>query len=84
MSDRELEKKFQELTEVTLLRTKDLLTVKDVANLYGISESAVRKMAQEHTLPYSRPFGKMLYFKKSELNEIFARNYVPSIQSLLQ
>ena len=46
---------------------KKFLTVKEAARELGLSISTLYKMVQENEIPFYKPNGKILYFKKKEL-----------------
>ncbi len=74
---------IEEVKTYTLLGVKEMLTVEDVSVLTGFKPSYIRKMTQEGKLPYYKPFGKQLFFKKSEINALLQGNKVPSIAELV-
>lgn len=82
--EEEILKKLEEIKSYSLLAAKEMLSVTDMALLTGFKQSYVRKMAEEGLIPYYKPFGKQLFFKKSEVNEILATHHVPSIQELIK
>lgn len=54
-----------------------ILTVKQVAGLLGISETAVRMRCQRGQMPFHRRNGG-LYFSENELNEYYLRGDEPA------
>lgn len=74
---------LEEMKAYTLLAAKEMLTVDDTALLTGFKVSYIRKMAQEGRLPYYKPFGKELFFKKSEITQLLQEKRVPSIAELV-
>lgn len=75
---------LEEIKCYTMLSAKSMLTVKDMELYTGLKASNIRKMAEDGRLPYYRPFGKQLYFKKSEIDSILQdeENRIPSIAEL--
>lgn len=59
-----------------LLAAKDVLTVEDAAIMTGLSPSYIYKMTMQHKLPYYKPNGKLIFFKKKELEEWMTQNRV--------
>jgi excisionase family DNA binding protein len=45
-----------------------LMVFNDVCNYLNISRSHLYKLTSASLIPHYKPSGKMLYFKKSELN----------------
>lgn len=74
---------LEEVKAYTLLAAKEMLTVEDAALLTGFKVSYIRKMAREGLLPYYKPFGKQLFFKKSEITQLLQEKRVPSIAELI-
>lgn len=78
----ENEKIMQQLAEIkglTLLAAKDMLTMNDAVLYTGLGKSYLYVLTCKNKIPYYKPNGKTLYFKKSELNEWLSRNRVGSI-----
>lgn len=74
---------LEEVKAYTLLAAKEMLTVEDTALLTGFKATYIRKMAQEGRLPYYKPFGKQLFFKKSEIMQLLQEKRVPSVAELV-
>lgn len=76
--------KTRELTQLdrieryALLAAKNVLTVEEAAIFLGFSESYVYKMTCTQQLPFYKPNGKMVYFRKAELEEWMTQNRVAS------
>ena len=49
----------------------EFLTVNEAAAFLKTTPAYVRKLAFEHRLPVYKPLGGRLFFKKSELEELF-------------
>ena len=64
----------------TLLATKTVLTVDDVATLTGLSKSHIYKLTYSHQIPHYKPSGKQVYFDRSEIK----RNRVDSVEEIEQ
>lgn len=45
------------------------ITIKEVAKILQLSISTIYKMVQEKKIPCYKPNGKMLYFKKEEVEQ---------------
>jgi excisionase family DNA binding protein len=48
---------------------KELLSAKEAAEFLGIRVSTVYKMTCKHRIPFHKPTGKRLYFKRADLEE---------------
>lgn len=60
-------KEIEELKSLTLLASKNTLTIEDVSLLYGFSKSTIYKMTSAKAIPHYRR-GKVLFFDKAELD----------------
>lgn len=46
---------------------KKFLTIREAARMLGLSTSTLYKMVSENKITFYKPNGKILYFKKKEL-----------------
>jgi len=60
-----LEEYFGEISSFT----KQTMDVYEVASYLNLSVSYVRKLTSRKEIPHHKPFGKKLYFIKSEIDE---------------
>ncbi len=73
------EKIMAELAEIkslTLLASKNVLTIDDVSLLTGISKSTLYKMTCKKQLPHYKPNSKLLFFDRKEIEEWAKQNRV--------
>lgn len=77
---------LEELKAYTLLAAKEMLTVEDLSLFTGFKPSYIRKLTQEGKLPFYKPFGKQLFYKKSEIDAILQdkEKRVPSVIELVK
>lgn len=68
-----IDERLQRIERLFTIAFKRVLNVSETALLLGISESRVRHMANEGTLPYSKPNGR-LYFDKEKLERWLLSN----------
>ena len=59
-------------------REKNFLTVKEAAKELRLSVSTVYKMVLKKEIPFYKPNGKILYFKREELMDWVEQSKVPS------
>lgn len=57
---------------------KQPLTLEEAGRYLNISKSYLYKMTYQNTLPYYKPNGKKIYFKKAELDEWIFKNRIKS------
>lgn len=75
----EILNKLNRLEALTLLGSKNVLTLEEVCLLTGLAKSTVYKMTANRVIPhYHAEGGKHLYFKKDEVEEWLTRNRVSS------
>lgn len=72
----EIKQLLKELKQLTLISSKDILTLQESALYLGISEKTLRSHLSE--LERYKPSGKMVYIRKEELDRWMLRNPIPS------
>ena len=80
----EITKRLDELKSISLIAVQEMLNVDDVAFMHGFKPTYIRKMVEEGKIPYYKPFGGKLFFKKTEINELLQGGKVPSISDILR
>ena len=73
---KEIMQQLAEIKALTLLAAKEMLTMDDAVLYTG---SYLYVLTCKNKIPYYKPNGKNIYFKKSELNDWLQRNRVNSI-----
>ena len=69
----EIKQQLAEIKALTLLAAKDMLTMDDAVLYTGLGKSYLYVLTCKNKIPYYKPNGKNIYFKKSELNDWFKR-----------
>lgn len=62
--------------ENLLIPAKETLTLEEAAVFLGMKRSTLYKMTHEHTIPFYRPNGKMIYFEKADILAWIRQNRV--------
>ena len=75
----EIKQQLAEIKELTLLAAKEMLTMDDAVLYTGLGKSYLYVLTCKNKIPYYKPNGKNIYFKKSELNDWLQRGRVNSI-----
>ena len=75
----EIKQQLAEIKALTLLAAKEMLTMNDAVLYTGLGKSYLYVLTCKSKIPYYKPNGKNIYFKKSELNDWLQRNRVNSI-----
>lgn len=73
---------IKELKQVTLLGVKEVLDVNDLAALTGLSQARIHRLTSKRLIPYYKPNGGKLFFKKSEINAWLLRNRQDSVSDI--
>lgn len=81
--EKELLEKLNIIERNTLLAAKNMLTFDDVSLLTGLSKGTLYKLTSSHKIPYYKPNGKLVYFKRSEIEEWQAQNRVESVDEAM-
>lgn len=79
------EKGFNEIkSNVNLIKqgTKEVLTLKEVADYTGLSRSYLYKLTMRQEIPHYKPNGKCIYFNRQELDKWLLSNRVSTRQEL--
>ncbi|HDZ9251674.1 TPA: helix-turn-helix domain-containing protein [Vibrio cholerae] len=54
--------------------TKEVMTVNECAQYTGLSVSYLYKLTHRKLIPFFKPMGKRLYFKRTEIDQWLLRN----------
>lgn len=63
---------------------KQIMTIGELASYLGLSKSYLYKLCSQKKIPHYKPFGKVLYFKRSEIETWVLSYPVPTIDKLLK
>ena len=74
--NKEIMQQLSDIKALTLLAAKDMLTMDDAVLYTGLGKSYLYVLTCKKKIPFYKPNGKTIYFKKSELNEWLQRNRV--------
>ncbi|MDG4945115.1 helix-turn-helix domain-containing protein [Weeksellaceae bacterium KMM 9713] len=66
----EIEKSLEELKS----NTKEILNLEEASKYLGISKSYLYKLTSGNKITYYRPEGKLIYFRKEDLDKYLLRN----------
>lgn len=77
----QLEKLNQLLEQQNLLR-KEILTVEEASQYLGISKSNLYKKTSAQRIPHYKPEGKIIYFRRNELDVWMLRNRQSTIDEI--
>lgn len=70
------EKEYQELTakidglrKLIIASSKEVLTIDECALLTGFSKAHIYRMTSQRTIPFYKPFGGTIFFRKTEIEK---------------
>lgn len=66
--------RIEKLLESQSINSKIIYSIEEVAEYIGVSKGYVYKMTSRGLIPYYKPNGKTLYFKKEEIDDWLLRN----------
>jgi excisionase family DNA binding protein len=64
-----LEQELAEIKQLLTVQTDEPLSLNEAAQYLNFKKSYIYKLTCQKQIPFFRPGGKKIYFKKSELNE---------------
>ena len=73
----EMEKQLEEIKDyisTSIFLQKEFLTLAEAAIYAGISKSYLYKLTSQETISFYRPALKLIYFKRTELNDWILNN----------
>ncbi len=66
--------KISKLLETQNLLRKEVLSLTEASAYLGMSESYLYKLTSASSIPFYKPNGKMVYFRRTELEQYLLRN----------
>ena len=74
----EIKIELQKIKMYSLLLAKNYLSVDDLAEYTGVSKSVIYRLMRERQIPFSKPNGKLAFFKKSDVDAWLGSNRIAS------
>lgn len=68
--------------QLGLLAFKEVLSFKEALVMLDLSASTLYKLTHKRAIPYYKPSGKMIYFKKADLIDWMLQNKQPSVKEV--
>ena len=66
----------------TYINTKEVLTSEEVSIYLGISKNYLYKLTSSRKIPHFKPFGKMCYFNREEVEEWVQNNKISTFSEI--
>lgn len=73
---------LEQLIQEQQIHHKEILSLKEAAKYLGISKSTLYKMTFENKISHYKPAGKLIYFKKQDLERYLLKHKVKSNDEL--
>ena len=68
------EEQFKELLEENALLKKEILTFEEASKYVGLSKSNLYKRTSLNQIPFYKPGGKLIYFRRTDLDNYMLSN----------
>lgn len=68
--------------EAAALSQKNTLTFDEACRFTGLSRSKMYKHTSQNTVPFSKPFGKLVYFSRELLEKWMLQNPISTIDEI--
>ncbi|MFK7002040.1 helix-turn-helix domain-containing protein [Flavobacterium oreochromis] len=81
-NENQILEKLNQLENLIVNTSKQILTVDDLVNYSGFSRSYVYKLVHNKLIPFSKPNGKTLFFEKVEVDKFLLKNKSVSISDI--
>lgn len=73
---------FDEFSRRMSINTKEVLTAEEAAMYLGLSMSHLYRLTSLNQIPYSKPNGKLMYFRRTDIETWAMSNPIASEQQL--
>ncbi|EGR4217282.1 DNA-binding protein [Aeromonas hydrophila] len=73
MTENQLAEIFENIRSLKVM-TKEVMTINECAQYTGLSVSYLYKLTHRKLIPFFKPMGKRLYFKRAEIDQWLMRN----------
>lgn len=70
---------FYDFDKMETIGTKNVLTFNEACLFSGLSKSHMYRLTSTRQVPHFKPFGKMVYFERAELEKWLLQNRVVTI-----
>jgi excisionase family DNA binding protein len=77
-----LREQIDELRRLLLAGTKEVLTIDECAILTGYSKNHLYKLTSQRAIPFYKPLGGSIRFKKSEVEDWLLQNRQATISEI--
>lgn len=71
---KELTERLARLESLLLIGTKEVLTLDECSTFTGYSKNHLYRLTSQRAIPFYKPMGGTIYFKKQEIEEWLLQN----------
>ncbi len=71
---KELKEQLNRLEQLMIAGTKEVLSLDECATFTGYSKNHLYRLTSQRAIPFYKPMGGTIYFKKSEIEDWLLRN----------
>lgn len=82
MTQDEIDAMALAISQNLLICQKEILTLDEAAQYTGLTKSALYKLTHNRQIPFSKPRGKMCFFKRTDLDDWMMSNPVATTDEL--
>ncbi|HEY4874083.1 MAG TPA: helix-turn-helix domain-containing protein [Puia sp.] len=62
-----------------MLSRKNIFTVEELSKYSGMSKSTIYKLTFERDIPFYKPGGKLIFFRRNEIDDWILRHQIPPV-----
>ena len=73
---KEIKELLKEVRDILLLQTKDVFTLNEFCTYTGFSKPYAYYLVSKRVLPFYKPLGKTIFFKKEDVFDFMTSNAV--------
>lgn len=82
MTEEEITAMANAISQNLMICQKDILTLEEASQYTGLTKSTLYKLTHNRQIPYSKPQGKMCFFKRTDLDDWMMSNPVATTDEL--
>ena len=82
VTQEQFQAEMAELKKAFFLSQKEALTVDECATYTGLKKAYLYKLTHHNQIPFYKPNGKMIYFKRTEIDDWLLRNRAMTAQEM--
>lgn len=84
MTTEELHIVAKEVADILAIQSKEVMTAQEAARYIGVRLSHLYRLTMQKEIPYYKPRGKVMYFKRAELDNWVLSKRIPTNAEISQ